>query len=431
LAKIEGELSAIKRELTDLRQELSVLRTRNAELEATAAPQESPEAEEDGSGFFEEEDEDETIALTGAELDNILNTAEFTEEDGEPTEIDDAEIELETDLEPATDEATIREPGAGEPAAGQDVEAEAGGDELIDLEIEEPDEEPDEAPDEEISIDEPVEEELEIELEEPDHSQAFDQGVEDLEDLSQELPEAEEPPESTGTVEDFEATLGYSEQMAAPPSETAPAEAEREGDSLADRETEPEEEEIDLGIAEEDDIIPLEPEPESETADLSFEDTTDETPASAPIEEIELEELDEEDDDGPVSSIPTLDELEEEDESVSEGEGVLPDLDIDAELADIGELSDEPEELPQSDEVETIPSIDREEVPTEERPPAAVPHGATGGGLSDDLKGEIRSVLSYMDQLLESLPEEKIEEFARSEHFEVYRKLFEELGLER
>jgi hypothetical protein len=46
-----------------------------------------------------------------------------------------------------------------------------------------------------------------------------------------------------------------------------------------------------------------------------------------------------------------------------------------------------------------------------------------------DLKNEIKSVLSYMDQLLESLPEEKIEEFARSEHFEVYKKLFEELGI--
>ena len=34
-----------------------------------------------------------------------------------------------------------------------------------------------------------------------------------------------------------------------------------------------------------------------------------------------------------------------------------------------------------------------------------------------------------MDQLLESLPEDKIEEFAKSEHFKVYRKLFEELGI--
>ena len=46
-----------------------------------------------------------------------------------------------------------------------------------------------------------------------------------------------------------------------------------------------------------------------------------------------------------------------------------------------------------------------------------------------EFKQELRTVLSYMDILLESLPEEKIEEFARSEHFEPYKKLFKELGL--
>jgi len=50
-------------------------------------------------------------------------------------------------------------------------------------------------------------------------------------------------------------------------------------------------------------------------------------------------------------------------------------------------------------------------------------------GLSEKMKEEIRSVLSYMDKLLASLPDEKIQEFAESEHFEVYKKLFEELGL--
>ena len=34
-----------------------------------------------------------------------------------------------------------------------------------------------------------------------------------------------------------------------------------------------------------------------------------------------------------------------------------------------------------------------------------------------------------MDRL-DALPEDKIEEFAQSEHFGVYKKLFEELGLE-
>jgi len=49
--------------------------------------------------------------------------------------------------------------------------------------------------------------------------------------------------------------------------------------------------------------------------------------------------------------------------------------------------------------------------------------------LPGDLKEEIKEVLKYMDQLLESLPDDKIQEFARSEHFEVYKKIFEELGI--
>ena len=46
-----------------------------------------------------------------------------------------------------------------------------------------------------------------------------------------------------------------------------------------------------------------------------------------------------------------------------------------------------------------------------------------------DLKQDIKSVLLYMDQLLENLPEEKIVEFAKSDEFVTYKKLFSELGL--
>ena len=49
--------------------------------------------------------------------------------------------------------------------------------------------------------------------------------------------------------------------------------------------------------------------------------------------------------------------------------------------------------------------------------------------MPDNIKTEIKSVLLYLDQLLESLPESKIEEFAKSDHFKTYKKLFEELGL--
>ena len=49
--------------------------------------------------------------------------------------------------------------------------------------------------------------------------------------------------------------------------------------------------------------------------------------------------------------------------------------------------------------------------------------------IPSHLKKELKTVLSYMDQLLESLPDEKIEEFARSEYYDTYKKLFKELGL--
>jgi hypothetical protein len=54
---------------------------------------------------------------------------------------------------------------------------------------------------------------------------------------------------------------------------------------------------------------------------------------------------------------------------------------------------------------------------------------AGADGISPSLKGELKSVLAYMDHLLESLPEEKIEAFAKSEYFDTYKKIFKELGL--
>ena len=62
---------------------------------------------------------------------------------------------------------------------------------------------------------------------------------------------------------------------------------------------------------------------------------------------------------------------------------------------------------------------------------ALIQESAAGDSLDipTGLKNELKTVLSYMDQLLESLPEEKIEEFAKSEYFDTYKKLFKELGL--
>ena len=45
------------------------------------------------------------------------------------------------------------------------------------------------------------------------------------------------------------------------------------------------------------------------------------------------------------------------------------------------------------------------------------------------LKKDVKTVLSYLDQLLDALPEEKIKEFAESKEFDIYKKLFEELNI--
>ena len=80
-------------------------------------------------------------------------------------------------------------------------------------------------------------------------------------------------------------------------------------------------------------------------------------------------------------------------------------------------------------EVTETPEAPEAEEPTAPEAPEAAVVDTGVAALPVELKDEIKSVLSYMDQLLESLPEDKIEEFARSEHFEVYKRLFEELGI--
>ncbi len=99
-------------------------------------------------------------------------------------------------------------------------------------------------------------------------------------------------------------------------------------------------------------------------------------------------------------------------------------------------------ELPESEETENAKENESaEEVETEkteatqenisepEELSSEEPETKESKDISDDLKTEIKSVLSYMDQLLENLPENKIAEFAQSEQFDTYKKLFKELGL--
>jgi len=114
------------------------------------------------------------------------------------------------------------------------------------------------------------------------------------------------------------------------------------------------------------------------------------------------------------------------------------DLPADAdEEAEANEPTDKVFESDQWNEPETAPVEEEPEfVPAEKPAPAADESHSVlekanqiKGTMTSDLRDEIKSVLIYMDQLLENLPEDKIEEFAKSEYFETYKKLFKELGL--
>jgi pilus assembly protein FimV len=180
----------------------------------------------------------------------------------------------------------------------------------------------------------------------------------------------------------------------------------------------PEETELDLGedildyeepAAEEDFAAAAPAEAEEET--VSLEEESLEAPQDADEGEIEIE-------------IPELDETA----------GEVPDLEASEDLESLEEL-----ELPgdagsdASLDLETVAPLDEIGEDLSAAPEPAMPAAASAGKpdmqLPAGLKEEIKSVLGYMDQLLESLPEEKIEEFAKSEYFAIYKKLFEELGL--
>ena len=330
VAQIQSELSEIRHELADLKRALREGRgagpltipqpdaTQEHDTPVGGAPQAPPTAETGpGPGFFDE-DEDETIALTGDELDNILNTAEFTEETGEAAEVDE---DLIAALEPDTSQGASVAP---QPEAAADS---------IDLE-------PVESAPFVVEGDESAVDEL--------ANMSIDQELADIEQLSDE----------SGTESEFESV------------------------------------ELDM-----DTIEAIEA-----TAD------TDEAPADTVISD-DLE----------------TDDLAVDSDFDSFADAVERELDVEVPSKPIQELELEHAE-PTTDLATPEPAPDDADFVNE--PSVPVGDGTSIGELPERLKDEIRSVLSYMDQLLDTLPDDKIEEFAQSEHFAVYKRMFEELGLE-
>ncbi|MDR1177526.1 MAG: hypothetical protein LBK64_01725 [Spirochaetaceae bacterium] len=406
LMKIANELSSIKVELSSLKSELAAHTSGEAPVQKKAA-------REEGGGFFDEE-EDEKIALTGDELNNILNTADFTEEAGRDATAGEAEeIDLGGDFPDTTHEGLALR-------------------------------------DDEIPSDTPFTEEIEEDL-------ILDENILDEKDneVLKELRESgakpmTPAPEDTSYLEETEDVLDEAEPAfdAALPGEPdfdAATDFDIAADIAEPEAEEPELEEIGIDLEEvsaddaspveaaEDDQGPVEEELELDLDLGDFDDDTHslESAEAAPEEESFASVL-------PEGFVVESDEASSFGGQEDEVE-ILPGESSDGfgEDAIIG--LDEPELPPAEPDFSAAetPVIDASEAPAAGFPDAAedssgfleASDAQDSEGLPPNLRVELKTVLSYMDQLLESLPEDKIEEFAKSEYYETYKKLFEELGL--
>ncbi|MDR0656743.1 MAG: hypothetical protein LBG22_10555 [Treponema sp.] len=490
LMKIAEELSSIRTELSTLKKEFTVLKS--------AAP-----AGEEQGGFFDEE-EDEKIALTGDELDNILNTADFTEESGE-----DVTGTLDTeDLSGGPDEKTAGEEdfslSEGEDILNENPESEETGTEKagsgdLDISLDEGSGESFDNIDIDLDLSDSDLDELNGETRIETESEPFSFDEEDepltIDDLEEkdaaELKHLREEgalpitaaPEDTSYLE--EDPLGITEESAESGefgeisldlSDAVIDEPDFAGEITENPVEEPSLDSIsidvdstDFSVEESGEDITIEesvpeeestPEEESVPAEEGLEESLNEE--SIAVEGFEEESLAEdgseeiiidlgeeengageseedlsrsipegfivEADENPFDSSPETEMMEEESIEVSADDFNADDSGLAEEEFAVesggaagDEISFDTEAGPDTDEElsfgeETESEMEAGEDETEEKVP---------GGIKEELK----TVLSYMDQLLESLPEEKIEEFARSEYFDTYKKLFKELGL--
>ena len=390
LLKIAEELASIRGELVSLKTQLGEVKRESAsEAEIEPAPSFEKEEEAAPAGGFFDEEEDETIALTGDELDNILNTADFTEEAAVAESVESESADnladisgLSAPVQPSDtsliDEALLPESGEYQVAADAhaiDDLASRGATPLA------------KAPEDTsyLETEEPL-----VELT-PIDAEASSSEME-LGDLSMNDVPLVEPDLSAFKVEEFE-NADLPVEPIAEIEEGFGAAGESAG--IPD---------IELSADQVTDVEELEALPEAEEADFGGISLHSEAAEEAISEIEELAPIDEEKPDEDLA-------IRIERDTVKPAEPVAL----------------HPDQIPTS----LDDTLFVEEAPRAAPKPSSVPPAAPVAERDDNvrLKTEIRSVLSYLDKLLDYLPEDKIEEFAHSEHFDTYKKLFEELGL--
>lgn len=351
ISQLMGELASLKSEITTLKTELTDLKSQENDIKI------EPEQEEN-TGFFADGGDDDTIALSGDELSNILSSAEFTEE----TSVEEPVIEETAAEEPAFETETEESVSVSNGQFSTTIDSSAFDDSAIF-----------EDTSDDVIIEEPVIEEETV-AEEP----VIEDSIEEDQPISEDLPDEIEIPKVDDLSSDSDIIVSE--------------------DSSLTMDT--------TGIDDEISINPI---------DEFFEE---EPSIESSLTSDKLSYISE-DENNPV-------EIEE---PVDEGLG-----DLDLPSPSLDDMDSEPvfDETPAEEESiieETILEEPVIENPVEPVASPAVETAGSNGEIPGDLKQEIKSVLSYMDQLLENLPEDKISEFAQSEQFVTYKKLFEELGL--
>ena len=350
-SQIVTELSSLKNEIASLKNEFETLKNEkqpeNLKLESNDSGNE---------GFFSNSDEDDTIALSKDEMDNILNTADIAQ--AEKTE------EKESEKTEATQE-NLSEP-------------------------------------EELSSEEP---EFKEEPKTTDETENLFGSADDVADISDE-----------DILSDDDFAMEF--ENAQPENIEEPTLDDVDYTNISKENDLPEE----ISVPKNDDIL-VESSPtdlletkDSENEGKNSSDSFDEDPFELSAVEPSISEtLTDE-------KLDYLSKTPEEAEQNVNSEEVL-------ELPE-SEETENAKENKSAEEVETEKTeATQENISEPEELSSEEPETKESKDISDDLKTEIKSVLSYMDQLLENLPENKIAEFAQSEQFDTYKKLFKELGL--
>ena len=408
LEKIVSDLSGLKDEINSLKNDLAELKEKNtldnissgqndgeqpAESEIELPVQSEP-AEEPG-GFFNSDEEDDTIALSGDELSNIVSNADFTEETAEP----------DTQYDESTEETVTKE--QPEQELPEDFSADFSNDTpfggIEDTVI------PDEEPDSGLSMD--INEEI---LEEPN--------LDDIE-TNADIPEEIEIPkvDDIAETQDEEPTL---DDILVESSSTDFMDSVTDSTNMQpDIEiTEP----VEPELAEEEAAITKE-----EADDITSEYSADTAENTEPVldEDAALELPEESSSDAENTAEESTDDIFNEtaiEDAQHTQDAMMNDIMNEAPSVD-NALSEENVDYLSKDN--TVLSDDEAAVAESEPEPSAETEQTDTSDLPSDIKEDVKSVLLYMDQLLENLPEDKIMEFAKSEQFTTYKKLFNELGL--